>query len=101
MTEDQIFAKCARRLLPFIAFLYLVNYIDRVNVGFASLTMNQDVCLSPAVFGFGARLVGLGFGRAGIEPAKHWMDLFRRGTQGIIRGASIICPRYRTGTARP
>jgi ACS family tartrate transporter-like MFS transporter len=34
--------------------LYLVNYIDRVNVGFAALTMNRDLAFSPAVYGFGA-----------------------------------------------
>ena len=33
--EDKAFAKCAWRLIPFMALLYLVNYIDRVNVGFA------------------------------------------------------------------
>src|SRR5438067_6831231 len=52
--DDLIFARCARRLIPFIILLYLVNYIDRVNVGFAALTMNQDLGLSPSVFGFGA-----------------------------------------------
>src|SRR5579872_6785641 len=39
--DDAIFARCARRLMPFVALLYLVNYIDRVNVGFAALTMNR------------------------------------------------------------
>ena len=33
--------------------LYVVNYIDRVNVGFAALTMNADLGFSPARFGFG------------------------------------------------
>jgi ACS family tartrate transporter-like MFS transporter len=56
MTEDQIFAKTARRLLPFVMLLYVVNYIDRVNVGFAALTMNKDLGLSPSAFGLGASL---------------------------------------------
>jgi ACS family tartrate transporter-like MFS transporter len=34
--------------------LYLVNYIDRVNVGFAALTMNKDLGFTPAIYGFGA-----------------------------------------------
>src|ERR1700680_110982 len=59
--DDQIFARCARRLIPFVALLYLVNYIDRVNVGFAALTMNKDLGLSPAVFGFGAGIFFLGY----------------------------------------
>src|SRR5258706_2460686 len=61
MTEDQIFARCARRLIPFIMLLYVVNYIDRVNVGFAALTMNKDLGLSPSVFGFGAGIFFLGY----------------------------------------
>jgi len=54
MNEKQIFAKCQWKLIPFIFVLYLVNYIDRVNVGFAALTMNKDLGLSPSVFGIGA-----------------------------------------------
>ena len=61
MTDDQIFARCARRLLPFVMLLYVVNYIDRVNVGFAALTMNKDLGLSPSVFGFGAGIFFLGY----------------------------------------
>ena len=54
MNEGELFAKCARRLIPFIMLLYVVNYIDRVNVGFAALTMNKDLGLSAAVFGLGS-----------------------------------------------
>jgi len=61
MTEDQIFARCARRLIPFIMLLYVVNYIDRVNVGFAALTMNKDLGFSPSVFGFGASVFFVGY----------------------------------------
>jgi ACS family tartrate transporter-like MFS transporter len=61
MTEDQIFARCARRLIPFIAVLYVLNYIDRVNVGFAALTMNKDLGFSPSVFGLGASIFFLGY----------------------------------------
>jgi len=55
MTEgDQVFGKCAWRLIPFMLLLYIVNYLDRVNVGFAALTMNKDLGFSPGTFGFGA-----------------------------------------------
>ena len=54
MSDDRVFAKCAWRLIPFMALLYLVNYIDRVNVGYAALTMNKELGLSPSQFGFGA-----------------------------------------------
>lgn len=58
---DAIFSRCARRLLPFIMLLYVVNYVDRVNVGFAALTMNRDLGLSPGAFGFGAGIFFLGY----------------------------------------
>src|SRR6266567_3147676 len=59
--DDRVFTKCAWRLIPFMMLLYLVNYIDRVNVGFAALTMNKNLGFSPAVFGFGAGVFFLGY----------------------------------------
>ena len=44
----------SRRLIPFLFILYVVSFLDRVNVGFAALEMNRDLGLSPAVYGFGA-----------------------------------------------
>jgi hypothetical protein len=41
--------------------LYVVNYLDRVNVGFAALTMNADLKFSPAAYGFGAGLFFAGY----------------------------------------
>jgi ACS family tartrate transporter-like MFS transporter len=52
--EDRVFAKCAWRLIPFMGLLFLANFVDRTNVGFAALTMNKDLGFSPTVFGFGA-----------------------------------------------
>ena len=52
--QDRVFAKCAWRLIPFMVLLYVVNFLDRVNVGFAALTMNRDLGFSPIVYGFGA-----------------------------------------------
>src|SRR5262245_51989869 len=61
MREQQIFTKCAWRLLPFMGLLYLVNYIDRTNAGFAALTMNKDLGFSPSVFGLGAGIFFIGY----------------------------------------
>src|SRR3954465_5871823 len=52
--QDQVFAKCARHLIPFIMLLYFANYLDRVNVGFAALTMNRDLGFSPSIYGLAA-----------------------------------------------
>lgn len=46
--------KVYRRLVPFLFLLLIVNYIDRVNVGFAALTMNRELGLSSTAFGLGA-----------------------------------------------
>ena len=61
MSQGQIFAKCAWRLIPFMVVLYVVNFLDRVNVGFATLTMNEDLGFSPAIYGFGAGLFFVGY----------------------------------------
>ena len=54
-------AKVRRRLLPFLIACYFVAYLDRVNVGFAALTMNADLGLGPEAFGFTAGIFFLGY----------------------------------------
>lgn len=49
------------RLLPFLILIYVVAWIDRVNVGFAALQMNRDLGFSPAVYGFGAGIFFLSY----------------------------------------
>src|SRR4051812_49007123 len=61
MEADRLFRKCAWRLIPFLTLLYVVNFLDRVNVGFAALTMNKDLGFSPAIFGFGAGVFFAGY----------------------------------------
>jgi MFS transporter, ACS family, tartrate transporter len=45
--------RIAYRLLPFVFLLYIVNYIDRVNVSFANLKMSADLGFSDSVYGLG------------------------------------------------
>jgi len=59
--QEQVFAKCARRLIPFIMLLYVANYLDRVNVSFAALTMNKDLGFSASVYGFAASIFFLSY----------------------------------------
>ena len=59
--KEQVFAKCAWRLIPFMVLLYVINYLDRVNVGFAALTMNSELGLTPAIYGFGGTLFFIGY----------------------------------------
>ena len=48
--------KVGLRLIPFLVLCYFIAYIDRVNVGFAALTMNRDLGLSTTAFGIGGGL---------------------------------------------
>jgi ACS family tartrate transporter-like MFS transporter len=59
--EARTIRKISWRLLPLIVIAYLVAYIDRTNVGFASLTMNKDIGLDAKTFGFGAGIFFLGY----------------------------------------
>lgn len=54
-------ARVTRRLIPFLFLLYILNFLDRVNVGFAALEMNRDLGFGPAVYGFGAGVFFLGY----------------------------------------
>lgn len=57
MTDDiaqSALRKVRWRLIPFLFLLYIVAYLDRVNVGFAAIDMNRDLGFSAAVYGFGS-----------------------------------------------
>ena len=52
--EKRTIAKVTKRIVPFLMLCYFVAYLDRVNVGFAALTMNKALGISATAFGFGA-----------------------------------------------
>ena len=55
-----LYSKISWRLIPYIFFLYILAYLDRVNVGFAALEMRRDLALSATVYGTGAGIFFLG-----------------------------------------
>ena len=59
--ENRVIGKVMWRLIPFLILCYFVAYLDRVNVGFAKLQMNQVLGLSEAAFGLGAGLFFIGY----------------------------------------
>ncbi len=59
--ERNLHRKMMRRILPFLFVCYVVSYLDRVNVGFAALTMNAHIGLTATSFGIGAGLFFLGY----------------------------------------
>ena len=52
-TERALFSRAARRIIPVMILLYTISFLDRVNVGFAALTMNADLGFTPEIFGWG------------------------------------------------
>jgi len=59
--ETRALRRITLRIVPFVMLLYFIAFIDRVNIGFAALTMNKDLGFSPTVFGFGAGIFFLGY----------------------------------------
>jgi ACS family tartrate transporter-like MFS transporter len=59
--ENKTFAKAAWRILPFMMLLYVGNFLDRVNVGFAALTMNHDLRIGETAFGIVGGIFFLGY----------------------------------------
>lgn len=57
----QVFRRIAWRLMPLMMVAYVVNFLDRINVGFAALTMNKAIGLTHAEFGIGAGILFLGY----------------------------------------
>ena len=52
--EQRTMRKIMRRLMPLMALMFLVNFLDRVNLSFAALTMNEDLGLSSLTYAWGA-----------------------------------------------
>ncbi len=59
--EARTIARVTRRLVPFLIVCYFVAYLDRVNVGFAALTMNKDLGLTAQAYGIGAGIFFLSY----------------------------------------
>src|SRR3569833_2717690 len=58
---DAFFRRVAWRLVPLILAMYVAAFLNRVNVGFAALTMNKDLGFSPEIFGWGTGVFFLGY----------------------------------------
>ncbi len=87
----------AWRLLPYLFLLYVISYIDRVNVGFAALQMNADLGLSATAYGFGAGIFFIGYALCEVPSnlilarvgARRWIARIMV-TWGIISIAMVF-----------
>ena len=69
--ESETILRVSWRLLPFLIAAYLINYIDRVIVGFAALQMNKAVGIDPKTYGLGAGIFFLGcLSRSAEQPGS-------------------------------
>ena len=59
--EDATYRKVTWRLMPYLFLCYILAYVDRVNVGFAKLQMQQDLRMSDSVYGLGAGIFFIGY----------------------------------------
>jgi ACS family tartrate transporter-like MFS transporter len=58
---DRVVAKIGRRLIPLLVAGFFVAYLDRVNIGFAALTMNKELGFTPEFFGWAAGVFFIGY----------------------------------------
>jgi len=59
--EERTVSKVFWRLMPFLGLLYIIAFLDRVNIGYAALSMNKDLGFSNAIYGFGAGIFFIGY----------------------------------------
>ena len=97
--ETRTIRKVTSRLIPFLIVCYFVAYLDRVNVGFAALTMNRDLGLTASMYGFGAGVFFLAYFVFEV-PSNLLLDRFGARkwiarimfTWGILSGMMAFVP---------
>jgi len=95
--ERRTILKVSWRLLPLVVVSYLIAYIDRTNIAFAALTMNQDVGLSSFVYGLGAGIFFIGYALFEVPSnivlervgARRWIARIML-TWGIVSGMMAL-----------
>ena len=59
--ERRTTAKVLWRIIPASFTLYVISYLDRANIGYAALQMNQELALTSSAFGFAAGVFFIGY----------------------------------------
>ena len=81
LDERALYAKISWRLIPYMFLLYIVAYMDRVNVGFAAMDMQRALLFSNTVYGTGAGMFFLGYASGNLPSG---LMLQRVGTRRWI-----------------
>lgn len=61
LTAERACRRIAWRIMPYLFILYMIAFLDRVNVGYAALDMTHALGFSPEVYGFGAGIFFVGY----------------------------------------
>ena len=96
--ERTALRKVYARLLPVTLLIYFLCYIDRINVGFAALTMNKAIGLDPATYGFAASAFFWGYCLFEVPSnivlekvgARIWLARIMV-SWGLLSGATAFC----------
>jgi len=59
--QEAVLKKIAWRVVPLLTIAYVINYLDRTNIGVAALTMNRDLGFTATQYGFGGGILFLGY----------------------------------------
>lgn len=103
--ETRTIARVTARLVPFLIVCYFIAYLDRVNVGFAALTMNADLGISASAYGLGAGIFFLTYFVFEV-PSNLFLERFgaRRWiarimfSWGLLSGATAFIPNLAAAT---
>jgi ACS family tartrate transporter-like MFS transporter len=111
---ERSLARIRWRLLPFLGLLYVVSYLDRVNISFAKLTMNASIGIDDATYAFGAGIFFIGYFLFEVPSnlimervgARRWIarimitwGLISAGTAFVDSATSFVIMRFLLGVA--
>ncbi|WP_156992159.1 MFS transporter [Paraburkholderia oxyphila] len=102
-SADAVTRKVSRHLLGFLFLLFVVSFLDRINIGFAGLTMMKDLGLTSTQFGFATTLFYLAYIACGIPSnlalarfgARRWIA-FIMIAWGLASTATMFATDART-----
>lgn len=100
--ESSVISRLTWRLMPFLLLLYIVAYLDRINVGFAALQMREELKFSDNVYGLGAGMFFAGYFLFQVPSnlvlqrvgARRWMCILMM-VWGVISSSMIFVSNAR------
>ncbi|MDB6047702.1 MAG: major facilitator superfamily 1 [Pseudomonas sp.] len=94
---EHVFRRVTLRLIPLLAFVFILACIDRTNIGFAKLSMSSDLNFSEAVYGLGAGIFFIGYFLFEVPSNLLMVKIGARKTLAritILWGITSICMMY-------